>query len=241
MLKTLNVIVLRSFMFGDSKMMADVLSREEGRLSCVVRVGSGKRARGQRQLFQPLSILELAVEQKSPTQLPQVREAHVGVAFSSIPFDPYKLSVSMFLAEFLSMVTRCGGEDAVLYDYVHESVRWLDGVSDGFSNFHLVFMMRVSRFAGFLPNLDDYREGCCFDLQSGCFVGWMPAQRGVLSAEDTRKLCLLMRMSYENMRFFRMSHTERNRCLDVILEFYRLHVPDFRELKSLPVLRELFA
>ena len=33
MLQTVNVIVIRAFMFSDTKMMIDALSREEGRLS----------------------------------------------------------------------------------------------------------------------------------------------------------------------------------------------------------------
>ena len=51
----------------------------------------------------------------------------------------------------------------------------------------------------------------------------------------------LMRMNYDNMRLFKMSHADRNRCLDVITDYYRLHVADFREMKSLSILRELFA
>ena len=37
-----------------------------------------------------------------------------------------------------------------------------------------------------------------------------------------------------------MNREERNRCLDVIMTYYRLHVPNFPELRSLKVLRELF-
>ena len=42
------------------------------------------------------------------------------------------------------------------------------------------------------------------------------------------------------MRLFRMSREQRNRCVDVILDFYRLHIPAFPELKTLGVVRELF-
>ncbi len=233
-------IVLRAFMFSDTKMMVDVLSREEGRLSCVLCVGKSPSARGRRQLFQPLSILELALKRKSSGQLAVVRDAHIAVAFSGIPFHPYKLSISMFLAEFLCNATRAEQDSPLLFDYVRDSLLWLDGVDGGFSNFHLVFMMRFTRFVGFYPNLDDYSPGCCFDLMEGCFIAPQAARRGILGAGDTRKLQLLMRMGYETMHLFAMSRDERNRCLDVILEYYSLHVPDFREMKSLAVLREMF-
>lgn len=236
-----NVIVLRAFMFSDSKMMVDVLSREEGRMSCVFRTGSSKKARSRRQIFQPLSILELELERKTPGQLAAIKDAHIAVPFASIPFHPYKLTISMFLAEFLCNATRSEQGAALLYDYVSESIQWLDGVSEGFSNFHLVFMMRLTKFIGFYPNTEGYSEGCSFDMLNGCFVAAAPSQRGFLSPEDTKKMLFVMRMNYDTMHLFRMSRTERNRCLDVILDFYRLHVPDFREMKSLSVLREMFS
>lgn len=240
MVFSVNVIVLRCFMFADTKMMVDVLSPDEGRLSCVLRTGKSKAAMVRRQIFQPLALLELTLERKSVGQLPTIKEAHIATPYSTIPFHPYKLTISMFLAEFLCSTTRSEQQTGALYHYISDSMQWLDTVGSNFSNFHLVFMMRLTQFVGFYPNLDSYAEGCSFDLQSGCFVPYTQHQHGFLDAEDSKKMYLLMRMNYQNMHLFKMSHTERNRCLDVILEFYSLHVPDFHELKSLGVLREIF-
>ena len=49
-----------------------------------------------------------------------------------------------------------------------------------------------------------------------------------------------MRMNYESMHLFRMSHDDRNRIIDVIVHYYRLHVPNFPELQSLAVVRDLW-
>ena len=48
-------------------------------------------------------------------------------------------------------------------------------------------------------------------------------------------------MNYKTMHLFGMNRTERNRCLDIICQYYRLHLPNFTELKSLPVLQALFS
>ena len=50
----------------------------------------------------------------------------------------------------------------------------------------------------------------------------------------------MMRMDFPTMHLFRMSHQERNRLLEVSLIYYRLHIPDFPELKSVSVLHELY-
>ena len=51
----------------------------------------------------------------------------------------------------------------------------------------------------------------------------------------------LIRMDYENMHLFRLSRHDRNRISDIVLHYYRIHVPDMPELKSFQVMRELFS
>lgn len=47
-------------------------------------------------------------------------------------------------------------------------------------------------------------------------------------------------MNYDSMRFFAMNRQERMRYVEVLNDYYRLHIPDFPELKSLDVLKEVF-
>jgi DNA repair protein RecO (recombination protein O) len=47
-------------------------------------------------------------------------------------------------------------------------------------------------------------------------------------------------MDYPTMHLFRMSRHERLRLLELALAYYRLHLPDFPELKSLNILQELY-
>lgn len=52
---------------------------------------------------------------------------------------------------------------------------------------------------------------------------------------------LLMRMDFGSMHLFRFSREERQRILTVLMRYYQLHLPDFPELRSLAVLREVYA
>ena len=67
------------------------------------------------------------------------------------------------------------------------------------------------------------------------------AARDFLQPDEAQKVQLMMRMDYATMHLFQMSHTERNRLLEVALSYYRLHLPDFPDLKSLSVLQELYS
>lgn len=101
--------------------------------------------------------------------------------------------------------------------------------------------MRLSRFLGLYPNLEDYHSGDYFDLQNACFTPLRPQLHSdYIGQEEASRLTGLMRMNYETMHLFAMSRTERARCLAIMNEYYRLHLPDFPVLKSLEVLKELF-
>lgn len=240
MLVKTRAIVLHSFKLGESKMIIDLLTETNGRLSCITHISGSPRTKIKKQFFQPLTILEMVLDVRRNNTLHTIKEARIGTPFFSIPFDAYKLSIALFTAEFLSRATRNEQPDTLLYKYVESSVLWLDSVSRGFSNFHLVFMMRLTKFAGFFPNLEDYSPGNCFDMLNGCFTPSPPPHHDFLAPAEAAKIRILMRMNYDTMHLYAMSRTERNRCVEVILDFYRLHVPDFKEIKSLDVLKELF-
>lgn len=239
LLKT-KAIVLHSFKYGESKLIIELLTAEYGRQGCIATIGKSPRDKLKKQYFQPLTILEAIIDMRQRVRLQRLKEARVAVPFTSIPFNPLKLSISLFTAEFLRYATRQELADLPTYDYVENSILWLDGCGGHFSNFHLVFMMRLTRFLGFYPNLEDYTPGCRFDLRASCFRTDVPLHNDSLPPDESDKMSLLLRMNYPTMHLYKMTHTERNRMADVILRYYQIHIPDFPELKSLPVLKELF-
>ena len=156
----------------------------------------------------------------------------------TIENSPDKMAITLFLAEFLYHALR--GEqqpDQQLFDYMKHSFLWLDAATDSYANFHLSFLMHLSRFLGFYPNLEVHPY---FDLREGSFCDVPPLHGDFLRPDEASRIHDMMRMDYQNMHLFRMNRIDRNRCLDVMLDYYRLHLPSFPELKSLSVLQELF-
>ena len=232
-------IVLRTLKYGESQLIVDLLTEEQGRLSFIQHMGKTQKARVKKQLFQPLTLLDLTFDFRPKSQLQHMRDVHIASPFTSIPFDATKLSISLFLAEFIFYCTRAEQDNPLLYRYCEASISWLDGAQRNFANFHLVFMMRLSRFIGFYPNLDNYAEGHYFDLRAAAFVPAAPLHPDVLQPTEAARITTLMRMDYETMHLFRLTRQERNRITDCLVEYYRHHVPGFPELKSLAVLREI--
>lgn len=243
MLTKSRAIVLRSFKYGEQQMIVQLFTEEAGKLSFITRISKSRNTRIKVQLFQPMTLIYVVFDYRSTANLQRMKEAGVSRAFETVGIDPYKTSIVLFLSEFLCHATRDVQKDKMLFAYVANSILWLDHCRGSFANFHLVFMIHLTRFLGFYPNLyaEDGDNNDYFDMRNGCFCREVPVHPYYLSPAEAAKMRLLMRMDYATMHLFSMSRQERNRCLDVIIEFYRLHLPDFPELKSLAVLRELFS
>lgn len=239
MLTCTEAVVLHSVKYGDGSLIVEMLTEEYGRLSFMVRVPKTSKGRLKRQLFQPLSVLRLVFDYRQRANLQHLRDVQVALPFSSIPFEPLKSSVSLFLAEFLYHATRGEQRNTSLYNYIAKSLEWFDGVEHSFANFHLVFMMRLTRFIGFFPNVEGGAEGDCFDLRNGRFCTSAPIHPDFLQPVEAGRIHTLMRLNYATMHLYRMSRQDRQRIADVILHYYSIHVPLFPELRSFDVLKEV--
>lgn len=232
--------MLHAFKYGETRLIVDVFTRRDGRVSFIIALPKSAKGRMKKQLFQPFTLLAVEYDLRPKVQLQKLTDARLLTPYVSIPFEPSKLSITLFLAEFLYYALRSEQRNEPLFDYISSSMEWLDGCHGRFANFHLVFLMRLSRFLGFYPNLSDYAMGDYFDLRGSVFCSMPPAHHDFLPPVEAARVRLMMRMRYETMHLFELSHHERNRCIEVMMTYYRLHLPDFPELKSLAVLRELY-
>ena len=240
MIEKTRAIVLSSIKYGESQFIVDLFTESWGRLSFMVRLPKSGKGKVKRQYFQPLTLLRIGFDYRPKLDLQKLQEASLDAPLMGITMDPIKISLALFLAEFLTYATRCEQDNHPLFSFIYNSILWLDGTQSVPANFHIVFMIHLSLFLGFPPNIEIGENDVYFDLQEGCFVPTVPTHRHFLSVADSQRLKVLFRLRYETMHLYSMSRTERNHCVEVILDYYRLHVPGFPEIKSLSVLRELF-
>ena len=240
MLTKTQAIVLHAIKYGETRLIVDMFTKVFGRQAFIVSIPKTPKGKVKKQFFQPLTILEIETDIRPRQQLQKLHDVRLAAPFASIPFEPDKLAISLFVAEFLYYALRSEQRNELLYEYLENSIVWLDGQQSSFANFHLVFLLRLTRFLGFYPNLDDYKNGDYFDLRESVFMPVPPVHRDFLHPEEAQKVQLMMRMDFPTMHLFRMSHQERNRLLEVSLKYYRLHLPDFPEMKSIEVLQALY-
>ncbi len=233
-------LVLRTVKYGDSSLITDVFTETGGVRSFMVRLPRTRRGSVKGSLFRPLCWIEFDYEYRPKVSLQKMRDVHICVSYASLPYDPFKSAIALFLADFLYWALRNEACNPPLFTYIYNSLQWLDRCESGFANFHMVFITRLTRFLGFYPNAEGYCRGDFFDMQNACFTGRRPFHSAYLEAEEASLVPLMMRMRYETMRHFVFNRGQRNRYLAVINDYYRLHIPDFPELKSWEILKEVF-
>ncbi len=241
MLESTRAIVLRLTRHKDDSVIVDAYTLLRGKMSFVCKWQRGKRTSRLGSVLSPLNIVELAYDYRANRSMANIRAAETAVPFVSIPYEPLKSAIVLFLSDFMSQALKHEERNDALFLYVQSALEWLDSVRDGYSNFHIVFLVRLLRLLGFLPDVPGNVDGKLFDMRSGVLVDVQPGHNDYVDAEETVVLPLLLRLNFSNMSLLRINRHQRCRILELVLRYYRIHIPEFPELKSLDVMRELFA
>lgn len=240
MKRNLRCIVLRSVRFNDTHSIVNAYSLEAGRVSFLTPSGSSREALRRKALMMPMSIVECNVDFVPGKDLLSIRDVSRpgGFEFSD---NPLKSVLALFLADFLNTTLREQQPDEALFRYLEEALRRLSEVSGtALANFHIAFMVGLQRYLGIEPDFSTYKRGRVFDLIDGVFRASAPLHGRYLNREEAAEAFLLGRITLRNMGLYRFNREQRNRVVDVILDFYSLHLGNLRDLQSLEVVRSLF-
>ncbi|NLY24075.1 MAG: DNA repair protein RecO [Bacteroidales bacterium] len=232
-------IVLGTSQYNDNYSITHLFTRDFGRVSYLLPRTHGRKSKIKTSLFFPFSVLSLEVEHMPLRDIQRLKDAERQFPLYEINTDMTKISLVFFLSEFLSRVLRESDHNDLIFDYLKNSVETLEAAGKGLANFHLAFMLGLTRYLGVYPNVNFVGRNSWFDLLNGEFVTRIPLHAHYLSREQSAFLSQLHRMHYGNMHLFRLSRQQRNVIVEYLLEYYRLHIFDFPPLKSLEVLREL--
>ena len=235
----LECVVLRVIPHNERSVIVNCYSNLSGRISFVSPGGNGKEARRRRALVMPMCVVE-CVGASGSGGLIRVRDVSRPAGFGDFTLNPLKSVVALFVADLLETLTRNVEADPMLYGFIRHAVSHLSAASPrATANFHLALMSGLIRYAGIEPDLSTYRPGFFLDMRDGIFRATPPLHADFLGSTESAHAVRICRMTFANSRFFRFTRSERNRTMDVMLEYLSLHLRDVRSLKSVDVVRSL--
>lgn len=232
-------IVLHSIKYTDSTTIITIYTRQFGRVSYFVHGVNKKKSACPAAFIQPLSIVEIDIFYSSGKNIQRLKEIRMEHTFNGIPFDPIKNSLALFLSEVLFRTLRQFEPDESLYLFLDNSILQLDCSETNISNFHLVFLLKLTRYLGFEPNQDELQTKV-FDLMNGIFLKEKPLHPHYLLQEVSADFIRVLNADYSNMHNLSFTRSRRANLLQSIVEYYQLHLPDFHGLHSLSILQSLF-
>lgn len=227
-------IVLQSIKYGDNSLIVKMITEELGIQSYMVKGVFGKKSKMKAALFQNMTMLEIVAD-SSDNSLGFIREISLSHCYKSIASDIKKSTIIIFISELLSKSISESETDTDLFNFIYDSMIWLDEAISGYANFPLVFAIQLSKFLGFFPNIDTYSEGSSFDLLDGNFK---TTHNDIyqIDCEPSQFLYKLCRYNNDNLT---ISNATRRKLLEAIVMYYKLHADNVREIKSYEILRTL--
>ena len=241
MLHKVKGIVLKTTNYSETSVIVQVLTDKFGMQSYLINGVKKPKAKIKMNMLQSLHLLDMVVYQKANTNIQRISELRQTPVFKTIPYDIVKTSIVIFLNEVLYKSIRQQSADESLFDYLFNAIAWFDEVEVINPNFHLSFLLKLTRFLGFSPNEKKRSDQVYFDLQEGEFVSRVPIHSNYLQLEDAVSFILLFNTPLENISEIKMSNVRRRFLLDKILVFYTLHTASFGEVQSHKILETLLS
>ncbi|NOX87340.1 MAG: DNA repair protein RecO [Chlorobi bacterium] len=239
MLQTTRGIVFKYINYSETSIIAKIYTEEFGLLSFIIKGVRGKRSKTRLALFQPLTLLDIEVGFRENKNLQYLKEVKVAHAYTTLPVDTIKRTFLFFIDELLYRSIREEMPNKLLFNWLFDSLTWLDLTTMEITNFHLVFMVQFSRFLGFYPKKNVGEHLQVFDLREGQFTDHIPQHPDYAGGMQAELLDLLLETSFEKNNELEISYSERRNLLDVLITYFQLHLPGFGEMKSVEILHEV--
>ncbi len=220
-------IVLHYIKYGDSSIIAYIYTDIFGRQAFMVNGVRSKKSGIRLNHFQPLSILELDVYYKPNRDIQRIKDLRISMMLHTVHNNIVKSSVALFIAEILYKTLREVEPNKPLFDFIYNSVQVLDLKDDGIENYHLAFLLMLSRYLGIFPVIEDSKNDMGVSF--------------VLSEEEKKALTDLYKYSFNNLEKIKMGNNVRSSLLDKFVAYFKLHLEGIGTIKSLAVLKEVFA
>lgn len=241
MLQNDQAIALHGIRYGETSLIAHLYTRQQGRQTVMVNGAypAGKRA-GKAILFQPLTMLNIHYYPSRRGGMGRFKEAHPYISLTSLHHNHIKRALALFISEVLYRTIREEEANQSLYQFLESSIEYLDNIQTGVVNFHLAFLVQLSRYIGFFPS-GGYSSTCrFFNIKTGHFEELEPLHPQFFNCENSRILSYLLQFGYNNLEGLELNGHQRVVFLKGMLEYYNYHLGSFAPINSLQVLSDVF-
>ncbi len=213
-------IVFRFTKYGETSIIVNIFTELFGLQAYIVNGVRTKSAKSKIALYQPLTLLDMVVYYREHAHINRIKEIKCFHPYQTLYQDVRKSAVAMFINEIMNKTVKEESHAQELSDFLVDSLISLDNLSTSVENFHLIFMLKLSRLLGFGAH------------QVNEVVGGRPA-------DIETEMIVEQLVSSEYDAIIPMTNILRRKVLDLLLRFYADHVDNLGEIRSVQVLKDV--
>jgi DNA repair protein RecO (recombination protein O) len=232
-------LVIRSIKNGETSLIVSCYLEDIGYKTFIVKgVYGSKKSKFSKAHFFPLNLVNLNYSHTQGRNLGFIKEVKSEKLYKSLHVDIQKSSVIIFLSEILNSIFK--EETTVnndLFNFLLNTLSWYDQVKSC-NNFHIKFLIELSRFIGFYPNINNECDAF-FNLESGS----TSARQNIgsnISGDDLNLFKEFLGTEFEDLNNMTIKNESRTKILNYIIDYYSLHLQMFKTPKSIYVFAEIF-
>ena len=232
MKNTDRAILLNRISYSESSLIVTYYTFESG-IQKFIFQGGKKKAH---QLF-PLSLSEITYYKRPDSDLGKLTSAECYQLLNEVPFNPIKSTIAFFIAEVLLKCLKTEESETVLFSFLEGEIIQLDRTTD-YTYFPVLFLIKFSHYLGIYPHKST-DECVYFNLMEGIFTQVKPEGDIYYIGEAVELISTIIDDQQEFASKLSNSKKIREEALQIMIQYYQLHVPQFKELNSLEVIREI--
>ncbi len=239
MLITSKIIVLHKLKYKDNDLIVNCYTKHRGAVSYLIKgaLKSSKSNTSKSVYFQPLTQLNVVEDYKPNRSLQFLKEYKTYFLYRTLHQNIYKSAITLFLSEVLHISLKEEEENKELFNFLETSFQYLDTI-ENFANFHLLFLLKLTRYLGFQPETPNH-DAYFFQLEIGTFSAKDEGGKSI-SGKNLTLLKQFMGINFDALSTIKISAENRQNFLNMLLNYFELHLEGFKKPKSLKVLSQIF-
>lgn len=237
-----NAVILKYIKYSDTAIILHAFTRMGGKQSFMA-YGLGSRKKNLLAYFQPLYLHEIEYDHKSRKEIQVLNNYRLSPPLHNLSADIRKSTIAVFLADVLHHVLKHDDIDEDLFDFVWSAVNFLENINTGHGHFHLLFLIKLSRFLGYHFDFNRQIKSSLqwFDMRRNQMVEVRPSYDEWLSIDELEKISLITQTPFSDFNSINLSIHERNQLLKLMVNVFENYTLNFNSLKSYEVLKDVFS
>jgi DNA repair protein RecO (recombination protein O) len=234
-LLTTRGIIFRTTRFSESSLIVEVYTEAVGLCSFFMNGVYKKGSNRLPSLLQVANQIEFVSYYSESKDLHRIKEVSISKVYSRINQSLVHNAVATFILEIAKQCIKVKSKHQELYTYIEKVFIDLDEKEHLDPNFHLYFLIKFSHFFGFAPTEIASPRLNSFDLMDGVFIEFNQTNNYSVLPEYSNFISDLIQM-----KSIKIDIQQRRNLLQILLQYYQIHIENFKQPQSPAIFKSVF-